>query len=69
VRIIVTGAAGNTSDIMARLIGQYLSERFGQPFIIENRPGAGGNIRTRQSARIAAEAADVARLESRCPNR
>jgi tripartite-type tricarboxylate transporter receptor subunit TctC len=49
VRIIVIGAAGNTSDVMAHLIGQYLSERCGQPFIIENRPGAGGNIRTRQS--------------------
>src|SRR5262245_14855064 len=46
VRIVVPGAAGNTSDILARLIGQWLSERLGQPFIIENRPGAGTNIGT-----------------------
>jgi tripartite-type tricarboxylate transporter receptor subunit TctC len=44
VRIVVPGAAGNTTDILARLIGQWLSERLGQPFIIENRPGAGTNI-------------------------
>src|SRR5262252_2696463 len=44
VRIVSVAAAGGTSDILARLIGQWLSERLGQPFIIENRPGAGGNI-------------------------
>jgi tripartite-type tricarboxylate transporter receptor subunit TctC len=44
VRLIVGFAAGSTSDIFARLIGQWLSERFGQPFIVENRPGAGSNI-------------------------
>jgi tripartite-type tricarboxylate transporter receptor subunit TctC len=44
VRLIVPfGSAGGT-DIVARLIGQYLSERLGQTFIIENRPGAGGNL-------------------------
>jgi tripartite-type tricarboxylate transporter receptor subunit TctC len=46
VRIIVAAAAGNTGDLMARLLGQWLSERLGQPFIIENRPGAGSNIGT-----------------------
>ena len=46
VRIIVAGAAGNTTDIFARLKGKWLSERLGQPFIIENRPGAGSNIGT-----------------------
>ena len=46
VRIIVAGAAGNTTDILARLIGQGLSERLGQAFVIENRPGAGSNIGT-----------------------
>jgi tripartite-type tricarboxylate transporter receptor subunit TctC len=44
VRIIVGFAAGSTSDILARLIGQWLSLRLGQQFIVENRPGAGGNV-------------------------
>jgi tripartite-type tricarboxylate transporter receptor subunit TctC len=44
VRIIVGFAAGSTTDILARLIGQWLSQRLGQQFIVENRPGAGGNI-------------------------
>jgi tripartite-type tricarboxylate transporter receptor subunit TctC len=46
VRIIVGQAAGSGSDTAARLIGQFLSERLGQQFVIENRPGAGGNLAT-----------------------
>src|SRR5262245_4482962 len=46
VRIIVPIAAGGANDILARLIGQWLSERLGQPFVIENRPGGGSNIGT-----------------------
>jgi len=46
VRIIVGFAAGGTLDIIARVWGQWLSERFGQPFVVENRPGGGGNIGT-----------------------
>ena len=46
VRLIVSYAAGGGTDIVARLIGQWLSERLGQPFIVENRPGAGSNIAT-----------------------
>jgi tripartite-type tricarboxylate transporter receptor subunit TctC len=46
VRIVVGFAAGGATDIVARLIGQSLSERLGQQFIIENRTGAGGNIGT-----------------------
>jgi tripartite-type tricarboxylate transporter receptor subunit TctC len=46
VRIVVTSAAGSAPDIIARLIGQRLSEGLGKPFIIENRSGGGGNIGT-----------------------
>src|SRR5262249_16664014 len=46
VRIIVGAPPGGAFDILARLIGQWLSERFRQPFIVENRPGAGTNIGT-----------------------
>jgi tripartite-type tricarboxylate transporter receptor subunit TctC len=46
VRIVVSFAPAGSSDIVARLMGQWLSERFGQPFVIENRPGGGGNIGT-----------------------
>ena len=46
VRMIVPAAPGGSTDILARLIGHWLSERFGKPFIVENRPGAGGNIGT-----------------------
>src|SRR5580693_4058530 len=45
-RIVVGYTAGGVSDILARLIGQRLSERLGQPFVIEDRPGAGNNIGT-----------------------
>jgi tripartite-type tricarboxylate transporter receptor subunit TctC len=44
IRILVGYAAGGSTDVTARIIGQALSERLGQPVIIENRPGAGGNI-------------------------
>jgi len=46
VRIVASFAAGGGVDITARLIGQWLSDRLGQSFVVENRPGAGGNIGT-----------------------
>jgi tripartite-type tricarboxylate transporter receptor subunit TctC len=46
VRIIVAVAAAGATDITARLIGQWLSERLGQSFVIENRPGGNSNIGT-----------------------
>jgi len=53
VRLMVGYAAGGSVDIMARLIGQWLSERLGQPFTVENRPGAGTNIATEAVVRAA----------------
>src|SRR5580658_10281301 len=44
VRWMVTTAAGGTADVVSRLIGQSLSSRLGQPFVIDNRPGGSGNI-------------------------
>jgi tripartite-type tricarboxylate transporter receptor subunit TctC len=55
VRIVVGFAAGGGADIVARLIGQWLSERLGQPFVIENRPGAASNIGTEAVVRAAAD--------------
>src|SRR5262245_59575199 len=46
VRLLVGYAAGGPADTIARLMGQWLSERLGQPFVIENRPGGGANIGT-----------------------
>jgi tripartite-type tricarboxylate transporter receptor subunit TctC len=53
VHIIVGFAAGGPNDIFARLIGQWLSERLGQPFVIDNRPGAGSNVATEAVVRAA----------------
>ena len=51
IRILVGYAAGGSTDVTARLVGQALSERLGQPVIIENRPGAGGNLAAEATAK------------------
>src|SRR5436853_2172816 len=55
VRIIVPFAPAGATDITARLMGQWLSERLGQTFVIENRPGAAGNIGTETVVRAQAD--------------
>ncbi len=55
VHIIVGFAAGGPNDISARLMGQWLSERLGQQFVIENRPGAAGNVATELVVNAAAD--------------
>jgi tripartite-type tricarboxylate transporter receptor subunit TctC len=55
VRIMVGVPAGGGIDLIARLMGQWLSERLGQPFLIENRPGAGTNIATEAVVRAPAD--------------
>jgi tripartite-type tricarboxylate transporter receptor subunit TctC len=55
VRLIVPIAPGGASDIAGRLMGQWLSERLGRPFVVENRPGAGGTIGTEAVVRAPAD--------------
>lgn len=55
VRIVVPFAVGGPADIYARAVGQFLSEQFKQPFVIDNRPGAGSIIGTQEVARAAAD--------------
>src|SRR5882757_4716777 len=50
VRWLLGFAPGGPNDVLARLLGQYLSEKLGQPFVIESRPGAGGNLATQAVA-------------------
>jgi len=64
VRIIVGFGAGGGADITARLIGQWLSERLGQSFITENRPGASGNIGTEAVVRAPADGYTLLLVES-----
>ena len=55
VRIIVGTPSGGAPDILARLVGQWLAEQLGQPFVVENKPGAGGNIATEAVVRAPAD--------------
>jgi tripartite-type tricarboxylate transporter receptor subunit TctC len=55
VRWLIGFSPGGPNDILARIMGQHLSEKLGQPFVIESRPGAGGNIATREVVGAAAD--------------
>jgi tripartite-type tricarboxylate transporter receptor subunit TctC len=55
VRIVVGFPAGGPNDILARLMAQWLSERLGQPFVVENQPGASSNIATEAVVRAPAD--------------
>jgi tripartite-type tricarboxylate transporter receptor subunit TctC len=55
VRLILSTTPGGSADVVARIMGQWLSERLGQPFVIENRPGAGSNIGTEAVVRASAD--------------
>src|SRR5215472_631366 len=64
VRIIVGLPAGTATDILARLVGQSLSERLGKQFIVENRPGAGGNIGTEAVVRASPDGYTLLQVNS-----
>src|SRR5262245_54184941 len=64
VRIIVGLPAGLATDILARLVGQSLSERPGKQFIVENRPGAGGNLATEAVVRAPADGYTLLQVNS-----
>jgi tripartite-type tricarboxylate transporter receptor subunit TctC len=55
VRVVVGFTAGGTTDILARNVGQQLGERFKQPFVVDNKPGAGGNLGTELALRAPAD--------------
>src|SRR5215470_1191143 len=55
VRLVVGFAPGGANDILARLFGEWLSARLGQPFVVDNRPGAAGNIATEIVAKATAD--------------
>src|SRR4030095_8879641 len=64
VRIIAPTAPGGAPDILARLVGPWLSERLGQPFVVENRPGGGGNIGTEAVVRASPDGYTILMVSS-----
>jgi len=69
VRIIVGFPAGSATDIVARLIGQSLSERLGQQVLVENRPGTGSNIAAAEVVRATANGYVCAHVGTLVPHR
>ena len=67
VHLIVPFAPAGGADTIARLMGQWLSERFGQQFVIENRPGAGGTIGTEAAVRAPADGYTLLLVGARYP--
>jgi tripartite-type tricarboxylate transporter receptor subunit TctC len=67
VRIIVAAPAAGATDVAARLIGQWLSERLGRPFFAENRPGGNSNIGT-EAVRACAYLATNSRRSAPSPS-
>ena len=59
IRMIVTFAAGGASDIVARVVGEQLGKKLGQPVIVDNRPGAGGNVGADLVAKAAADGTTI----------
>src|ERR1700744_6610373 len=59
VRIVVPFGAGSTPDVVARLIADHLQQKLGQPFVIDNKPGASGNIGTDAVAKAAPDGATI----------
>jgi tripartite-type tricarboxylate transporter receptor subunit TctC len=66
VRIVVGFAPGGASDILARLMGQWLTERLSQPFIIDNRPGASSNIGTEAVVKASPDGHTLLMVRSTC---
>jgi tripartite-type tricarboxylate transporter receptor subunit TctC len=64
VKIVVGAPAGGVNDLFSRLFGEWLSRRFSQPFIVENRPGAGGNIAAETVVRAIPDGYTIANLGS-----
>ena len=64
VRIIAPTAPGGAPDILARLVGPWLSERLGRPFVVENRPGGGGNIGTEAVVRASPDGYTILMVSS-----
>src|SRR5436309_13142779 len=62
VTLVVAFTPGGPSDVLSRIVGKKLEQLLGQPFVIENRPGAGGNVAAEQVARAGADRSEERRV-------